>query len=58
MNTDPNTSADVPLSASGPSYGCAVAPGHGGEPAGLALGAVFAAAVVRRRRPRPRRDVE
>lgn len=27
MNTDPNTSADVPLSASGPSYGCAVAAG-------------------------------
>jgi MYXO-CTERM domain-containing protein len=59
MNTDPNTSADVPLSASGPSYGCMVAGGHGGEPGGLAWGAVFVAAlVVRRRRSRPRFDGE
>jgi MYXO-CTERM domain-containing protein len=50
-NTDPNTPADVPLSPSDLSYGCAVAPGHGtrGQPY-LAFGTVLAAAVVVRRR--------
>jgi MYXO-CTERM domain-containing protein len=58
-NTDPNTSADIPLSASGPSYGCSVAAGRDREPVGLTWGAVFVAAlVVRRRRSRPRFDGE
>jgi MYXO-CTERM domain-containing protein len=55
-NTDPNTPADVPLSPSDPSYGCAVATGPGAcEPPCLAIGAVIAAVLfVRRRRPRER----
>jgi hypothetical protein len=52
-NTDPNTPADVPLSPSDLSYGCAVAPRHGNrEQPYLAFGTSLAAAVVvRRRRP-------
>lgn len=52
-NTDPNTAADVPLSASGPSYGCEVAPGHGtGEQplqSILGFGTLLAAMLVVRR---------
>ena len=52
-NTDPNTPADVPLSPSDLSYGCAVAPGHGThEQPFLAFGTFLAVAfVVRRRGP-------
>lgn len=51
-DTDPNTSADLSLSASGPSYGCAIAPGWGtpGSPGPPSVAALFAAFVVLRRR--------
>jgi MYXO-CTERM domain-containing protein len=51
-NTDPNTSADVPLSPSGPSYGCELAPRYGAHLPHPAFGAavVGALALLRRRR--------
>jgi MYXO-CTERM domain-containing protein len=52
-NTDPNTSADVPLSPTGPSYGCAVAPRSAGLPTPAFGAAVAGALVVLRRRRRP-----
>jgi hypothetical protein len=55
-NTDPNTPADVPLSPSEPSYGCAVAPvPGGGASCYLALGTALAGARVVRRRRRGKR---
>jgi len=55
-NTDPNTAADVPLSPSEPSYGCAISPGNGGgDGTCLTLGAVLLAALVARRRRESRR---
>jgi Bacterial TSP3 repeat len=52
-NTDPNTPADVPLSPSELSYGCAITPRYGTrEQPYLPFGTVLAAALVlRRRRP-------
>ena len=56
-DTDPNTSADVSLSSSGPSYGCAIAAGSRAprtpRPASVAV-LVAAFAVLRRRRSRER----
>ena len=51
-NTDPNTSADVPLSPSGPSYGCAVATGSGDLPHPAFGALVVGTLVVLRRRRR------
>jgi len=56
-DTDPNTSADVSLSSSGPSYGCAISPARGarqapGSASVIVLVAAFA--VSRRRRSRGR----
>jgi hypothetical protein len=51
-NTDPNTSADVPLSPTGPSYGCAVAPRSAGIPHPAFGAGVAAALVILRRRRR------
>ena len=51
-DTDPNTKADVPLSSSDPSYGCAVTPGHGADQrpgATLAAVALFSLVLLRRR---------
>jgi hypothetical protein len=50
-NTDPNTSADVPLSPSGPSYGCELAPRSPGLPRpGFGATVAGALVVLRRRR--------
>jgi hypothetical protein len=60
-DTDPNTSAEVSLSSSGPVYGCAIAPARGAprspDPASVAalFVAVFAALAVSRRRRSRRR---
>jgi MYXO-CTERM domain-containing protein len=51
-NTDPNTSADVPLSPSGPSYGCAVATESGDLPRPAFWAIVVGALVVFHRRRR------
>jgi hypothetical protein len=54
-DTDPNTRADVSLSSSDPSYGCAVAPMRGGHLPCTALAtAVLGTLVLLRRRPRLR----
>jgi MYXO-CTERM domain-containing protein len=54
-NTDPNTSADVPLSPSGPSYGCQLAPRDGVHlPHPAFAAAVIGALVLLRRRRRLR----
>jgi hypothetical protein len=53
-DTDPNTSADLSLSSSGPSYGCAIA-ARPRAPRAASVAVLFAAlAVSRRRRPRGR----
>jgi hypothetical protein len=51
-NTDPNTGADVPLSPSGPSYGCAVAPKYGVDLSHPAFAAAVVGALVLLRRRR------
>jgi hypothetical protein len=51
-DTDPNTSSDVPLSSSDPSYGCAIAPGRGRHLPCPALEAFVLAALVFLRRRR------
>ena len=52
-DTDPNTSSNVPLSSSDPSYGCAIASGRAGHVPCTALEtAVLAALVLLRRRRR------
>ena len=51
-NTDPNTSADVPLSPSGPSYGCELAPTCSGQPRDPAFAAAVVGALVLLRRRR------
>ena len=51
-DTDPNTKADVPLSSSDPSYGCAITPGRGAnQTRGPTLAAlvVFSLVFLRRR---------
>jgi MYXO-CTERM domain-containing protein len=53
-NTDPNTSADVPLSPNGPSYGCELAPRYGVQPSHPALAAAVVGALVLLRRRRRR----
>lgn len=53
-DTDPNTKADVALSSSDPSYGCAVAPRQGEPRSSPALGAAVLGALVFLRRRRSR----